>query len=121
MPDLSSPDGGMSPRLAAAVKRFDAAYAEFLAAKADYVADHDDDVDEAADRARYDRQSAAERALVSTPAPHSSAFWEKFALLERALTEEADTGQLSYPLTIVMLGALKADILALGLRPWPDA
>jgi hypothetical protein len=120
MADLTHDEGDMPPQLASACDRFDAAFAEWLAARADSAADHDEDSQEA-DRARYDRERAAELALISTPAPNSDAVWKKWQLLELAMTHEADTGPFVYPLPILALAALKADILALGLKPWPDA
>jgi hypothetical protein len=81
-------NGDMSPKLAAACRRFDKAWAEWLAARADQAAEHPDDTEEA-DRARCERERTAELSLIATPAPHATAVWQKWNLLETALTHEA--------------------------------
>jgi hypothetical protein len=110
---------GISPQLAAAINRFGAAYAEWLAARADLVASHDDGSEDA-EQKRHDRERAAEVALIATAAPHSTAIWDKWELVERLLTYEQESGPGKYPVTLLGLAALKCDILALGLKLWPD-
>jgi hypothetical protein len=88
-------------------------------ARADLTAIHDDDSEEA-ERRRADREHAAELALIAAPAPHSTAVWQKWVLVERLLTDEQASGPGKYPVTLLGLAALKCDVLALGLKPWPD-
>ena len=112
-------EGGISPKLLAKMARFSAAYAEWLAARADLAAKHEDE-SEAAEAIRYERERAAELALATTPAPHSSAIWQKWEFLDFLMTDEIDAGSPIYPLAIVALASLKADIAALGLPHWPQ-
>jgi hypothetical protein len=88
-------------------------------ARADLAAKHDDDDPDAATERRVDREIAAEPALATTPAPHASAVWEKWGFLEHYAAPEIDAGQSIYPIVTVSLASLRADVSALGLRPWP--
>ena len=119
MTDANGEDS-ISPRLLAAIQRFDAAYAEWLAARADAAAEHAGDAEES-EQKRYDRERAAELALIATPAPHAAAIWSKWELVDRIVAQDNDDGPGRYPLAIVALAALKADIMALGLKAWPEA
>jgi hypothetical protein len=110
--------GAMPPKLAAAVERFDAVYAEWLAARADVAARHEEDTVEDLQR-RVEREDAAELALATTPAPHASAVWEKWGFLEHYAASEIERGQSKYSVLTVTLASLRADVSALGLRPWP--
>jgi hypothetical protein len=113
--------GAISPKLRAAMDRFDAAYAEWLVARADLAAQHQDGDSEAAEQRRADRESAAELALATTPAPHASAVWQKWAFVEHYVASDLDAGESIYPLVVVALASLRADIMVLGLKPWPHA
>jgi hypothetical protein len=97
-------------------ERFEAAYREFLAARADLYALHADDDDTEAYNARSRREELAEAALIATRAPGSWALFQKWEIVEGTLAKEVDAGQSLYPLTILALAALKADVLAIGLK-----
>jgi hypothetical protein len=97
-------------------ERFEAAYREFLAARADLYALHADDDDTEAYNARSRREELAEAALIATRAPGSWALFQKWEIVEGTLAKEVDAGQSVYPLTILALAALKADVLAIGLK-----
>jgi hypothetical protein len=114
-----TPDNPFSPKMVAAMARFDAVYAEWLAARADLAASHENDTDEATQR-RADREDAAVLALATTPAPHSTAVWNKWNFLEHYVAGEVEDGPSDYPIMIVALASLRADITTLGLKPWPD-
>ena len=115
-------DAVREARLAAGCARFDAAYAEWLAARADLAARHEgDDGTEEAERRRMDRERAAELALIAAPAPHATAVWQKWGFVEHLMNEDIDGGPFAYPTAVVALASLKADIAALGLKAWPDA
>jgi len=109
----------MPPKLATAIERFEATFAEWLAARAELAAKHDDDSEDASQR-RVDREIAAELSLATTPAPHASAVWDKWGFLEHYAASEIEGGQSHYPHVTVALASLRADIAALGLKPWPD-
>ena len=96
MTTVADPDADFPPELSAAIERFDAAYAEWLAARADLAARHEDGSEEA-ERRRFERERAAELALFATPAPHSTAVWQKWELLERVLTIDQEDGPGAYP------------------------
>ena len=113
-------DKGISPRQMAAMERFDAALAEWLAARADAAARHDDESEDAL-RQRDDRERAAEMALIASPAPHSTALWQKWGFVEHLMNEELEGGPFRYSAAVVAFASLKADVAALGLKPWPDA
>ncbi len=115
----ADPAGDLSPRLTAAIDRFDAALAEWLAARADLASRHDDESEEA-ERKRADRERAAEMALIATPAPNATDVWAKWSFVEHLVNADLDGGPSPYPATIVALTSLKADVAALGLKPWPD-
>jgi hypothetical protein len=108
-----------SPKMLAAMARFDTAYAEWLAARADLAARHENETDEEAQR-RGDREDAAALALATTPAPHSTAVWNKWNFLEHYVAGEVEDGPSDYPIMVVALASLRADITTLGLKPWPD-
>jgi hypothetical protein len=110
-----TPDNPFSPKMVAAMARFDAVYAEWLAARADLFANHDDDSDEAS-QPRFDREEAAELALATTPAPDMAAVWNKWDFLEHCAAEAA-AAVFRYPIVTVALASLKADIAALHLKP----
>jgi hypothetical protein len=114
-----TPDNPFSPKMLSAMARFDAAYAEWLAARADLAVSHENDTDEATQR-RADREDAAVLALATTPAPHSTAVWNKWNFLEHYVAGEVEDGPSDYPIMIVALASLRADITTLGLKPWPD-
>ncbi len=116
----ASDTGAISPKLRAAMDRFDAVYAEWLAACADLAAQHDDGNIEGAEQKRADREMAAELALATTPAPHASAVWQKWRFLEHYAARELDTGESIYPLVSVALASLRADAMVLGLNNWPE-
>jgi hypothetical protein len=120
--DLTAPAvDGIAPALAAACERFGAAYSEWLAARSDLAARHKgDDASQEAESMRADRERTAELALIATPAPHATAVWRKWGFVEHLMSEEIDGGQSVYPAAVVALASLKADIFALGLKPWPD-
>jgi hypothetical protein len=80
-----------SPKMLAAMARFDTAYAEWLAARADLAARHENETDEEAQR-RGDREDAAALALATTPAPHSTAVWNKWNFLEHYVAGEVEDG-----------------------------
>jgi hypothetical protein len=110
--------GSMSPKLKDECERFNAAYAEWLAARADIAARHVDESDEAEVK-RYDREREAELAFATTPAPHSTAVWRKWGFVDYLMTDDIDCGSPRYPLAVVARASLKADVAALGLNPWP--
>jgi hypothetical protein len=60
-----TPDNPFSPKMRAAVGRFDAVYAEWLAARADLAVSRENDTDEATQR-RADREDAAVLAFATT-------------------------------------------------------
>ena len=95
--------------------RFDEAYREFLAARADVYAQHDENDQEAAD-ARSRRAELAELSLIAARAPHGWALMQKWDVVEAHLAKEVEGGQEVYPVTILGLAALKADVLAIGLK-----
>jgi hypothetical protein len=72
------------------------------------------------------RLDAAEVALVATPAAYPDAVWLKFDLIENLATGDCVAGNSVYPLAILALASLKADILN-GVSycgfgaPYPDA
>ena len=95
--------------------RFDEAYRDYLAAKADLYAQHDES-DEDGMAARVRRADIAELALIGTRAPYAYALMQKWDVVESHLAKEAENGQEVYPVTILGLAALKADVLAIGLK-----
>jgi hypothetical protein len=111
-------DAQSTSRFHEKMERFDAAHAEWLMARADLAIPHEDDSDEAMTR-RTGREEAAELALATVQAPHSAAVWSKWSFIEHLLNSEIDDGPSRYPLVLVALAGLKADIIALGLNYWP--
>jgi hypothetical protein len=110
----SMPKGHVSERDQYLRHRWVTAYAEHLAARADFYAHHDDESDEASE-VRSRRKGEAVSALMSTHAPSGWALMQKWAVVEAVLANECESGLSTYPLTIVGLAALKADVLAIGL------
>jgi hypothetical protein len=95
-------------------RAFDGAASEWLAARAALEAPGERG-DTEADRLQA-RRDAAEFALVATPADYPDAVWLKFDLIENLVTGDRVGGNSVYPLAILALASLKADILSIGLR-----
>jgi hypothetical protein len=109
--------GGATLKEIAYREKFDAAYSEWLAARADIYAAREDDGDEAADK-RFARERAAELALVSMPAPsgYGGAVQQKFELLESMVATDYEAGEPAYPLVVLAVASIKADLLAFGFK-----
>jgi hypothetical protein len=56
----------------------------------------------------------AEIRLIQTPSPAGWALVQKMELVEHLVTLDTEAGPPAYPLVIVALAAIRADILALG-------
>lgn len=113
------PNSILSDRDAYLRDRWDTAYAAHLAAHADFYAHHDDESDEA-QKMRARRKDAAEIALISTPAPYGWAILQKWSVVESILASECESGLSVYPLIVVGLAALKADVIAIGFGDGED-
>jgi hypothetical protein len=105
----NSADGGDKRRA------FDGAASEWLAARAALETPGGERTDPETDRLQA-RLDAAEVALVATPAAYPDAVWLKFELIENLVTGDRVAGNSVYPLTILALASLKADIISIGLR-----
>jgi hypothetical protein len=108
--------GEASAEMKGAKERFDAAHREWLCARADMAARHEDDNTEEAEQRRYHRELDAMRALAAVQAPHAGGVWEKWAFVEYLIQFDIEAGQSKYPLVIVALASLKADVLSIGLK-----
>ena len=111
--------GELSPEMKVAKERFDAAHTEWLCARADLAVRHEDDDNEEAEQRRYHRELDAMRTLAVVQAPHASAVWAKWSFVEHLILFDIEAGQAKYPLVIVALASLKADILAPAINEWP--
>jgi hypothetical protein len=110
----------MPPSLAAAVDRFDAVYAEWLAARANLAAKHDDDDSDAATQRRADREREAHLALATAPAPLRARCRTNGASSNITRGLKIEDGPSKYSILTIALASLSADISALGLKPWPE-
>lgn len=54
--------------------------------------------------------------LIATPAVLLTELYQKWAVVEAILTEERDIGERTYPIAVIALVALKADLLAMRLN-----
>ena len=104
-----------SPEQLLARLKFDAAYSEWLAAKAAAFDPAADESDIAAEK-RSDRLMAAEFALVATPAPLGWAVLMKLEFVEGLIAHEFENGKSTYPLAVLALASVKADMLVIGCK-----
>jgi hypothetical protein len=98
---------------AEAHRAFNGAYSEWLAARA--ALEEPGDRSDAEGNRRFKRRADAEVALMATPAPFRDAVWMKFELVEHLVIEERLTGESAYPLFLLALASLKADLFRVGL------
>ena len=92
----------------------DVAYYEWLLARA-ALEQAGDCSDVEGDR-RLARRHAAEVALMAAPAAYPDGIWFKFELVESLVSEERIAGAAGYPLHLLALASLKADLISIGLR-----
>jgi hypothetical protein len=87
-------------------------YRDWLSARAgcaDFTSDEEMTV-------RDRRRDAAELALLAMPAPTPECFFQKWDVFERLVACEAEDGQLTNNRVTMAIGAVKADLLRLGLK-----
>jgi hypothetical protein len=94
--------------------QFEALYCEWHSSRAAFYEDSLPEDDEST-RARSDRCDAAERALLTTPAPSDWAIWMKWEALDQIATSDAVAGQYTDNRLILALGAIKADLIRFGI------
>jgi hypothetical protein len=99
------------PRSYTSIETFIEAQHEWLSARA-AMATPGEMSDEELSR-RQDREWAAQRNLVATPARAPWAMWLKWELFEALLLDELEGSTTTWSLALVTLGALKADITAI--------
>ena len=104
-----------TPDQIAAREAFEAAYCEWLTAKA-ASCDQSLDQSDAVANKRYDRVRAAEIALIATPAPIGWQVLQKLEFVESMIAHNFEAGEPKYPLAILALAAVKADMLAIGFK-----
>jgi hypothetical protein len=90
------------------------AYARWLRARG-AIKDTEAPDDESVVTAQYAEERAAIRALFSLPAAGSECVWQKFEALETELTDEREVGEAGDDLVMFGLGAIKADLVNLGI------
>jgi hypothetical protein len=108
-----NPPAAAPSRNALARERFDAAFREWLDARAAAYSLKADLTREALD-AIGDRVFAAEMALVMTPAPSAPSVMLKIEVVEKVAADEARSGRSEFPFVIVALAAVRADLIAHG-------
>ena len=106
-PKHASPD-----QLAARIK-FEAAYSDWLAARS-ATCDPALDESDAVANERDKRLRDAEFALVGTRAPYGWAVMQKLEFVEGLVANDYEAGKPAYPLAILALASVKADMLAIG-------
>jgi hypothetical protein len=91
-------------------KEFERLYSDLNAARAAYFDPNDDPCDEALD-ARGDRYFRAERTFMAAPAPRQCWVWNKWEVLEIAVTRDITEGRHNDNRIVTMLASIKADHL----------
>jgi hypothetical protein len=107
--------GGPDAEIHAKIEKFSRAYADWHATRA-AVYDRTLPNDEKSCVARGEKCDAAEMALLTTPAPMPWCVWLKWEVLDRLVTNEGDSGMRGDKIVTFALGAIKADLLKLGLK-----
>jgi hypothetical protein len=111
--------GGPDAEILSKIEKFSRAYADWRATRAAmYTHDYPNDDDKECD-ARVEKYDAAEMALLTTPAPMPWCVWLKWEALDRLVTNEGGSGlrgDVTFALVTFALGAIKADLLRLGLK-----
>ena len=99
----------------AKMTKFQRLHRDYLAARAAY-ADPDGNDDDEVKNPLYDKQDAAELALLVQPSPATWGIWVKWEILDRLVTTDAEDGHYVENRIITPLGAIKADIIRFGLK-----
>jgi hypothetical protein len=106
---------GPTPEELAKRAAFERLYRDWHSARA-ACCDPDAPEDDEAAAARDHRYSAAERALMTTPAPLPWGVFYKWELLDFLMSSDAEDGPCPDNRTLLATASIKADILSFGLR-----
>ena len=99
----------------AKMTKFQRLHRDYLAAQAAY-ADPDGPDDDEVKNPLFDKQNAAELALLVHPSPAPWGIWVKWDILDRIVATDAEDGHDPENRIITALGAIKADIIHFGLH-----
>jgi len=99
----------------ARLTKFERLHRDYLSARAAY-ADPDGPDDDEVKNPLFDKQNAAELALLVQPSPAPWGIWVKWDILDRIVATDAEDGHDPENRIITALGAIKADIIHFGLH-----